>query len=435
MQNCWYLKLEMNAAGIARLHSCMLAASGGIMKQDYRNRLAGLILTLCFIFMAPGSGLMAENSANLSDKAFEKLGLTISYLFERLGSAGISAARGNFVAGFDKPRFSRDFRKMRLKVTGLQRMPVEAVKHKATRFFFTETPLPPRTECVGFFRLFPPENLQELPAGSTVSLVYRLDLEINLQECVKIAAKAGINFAIAESGILESEKLLAPIKKITNDNLSILLERFFPKVVQLIVNKGTDSLLDGFLSAGKSRENILRYVGIDQLAPFTIFAAIEICKFVAAQQVKNLAMGTAGAALSTIVIPVPVIGQVAVGAMLVNLAITNAPGLINWSIDEFQKGVFRDRLGKATMHLMGKYPPGIAQIRWFENQVKAEAAKDDYSTLHRILFFLRLQPVPVRKPWKQALKLYVAPVSGQLKRSESFKAERYLSIINYLLNE
>jgi len=126
---------------------------------------------------------------------------------------------------------------------------------------------------------------------------------------------------------------------------------------------------------------------------------------------------------------------VAIGAVLVNLAITNAPGLINWSVEEFKKGVFRDRLGKATMNLMGKYPPGNSQVRWFEDQVKTEAAKDDYSTLHRILFFLRLQPLNVRKPWKPALKYYVAPVARQAEKNASFKAERYLSIINYLLHE
>jgi len=136
--------------------------------------------------------LLADAPAKISDRAFERLGLTIACLFERFGDAAINAGRGNFVASFERPKFSRDYRKMRLKITGMQKMPVEAVKHKVTRFFFAETPLPPRKECVGFFRVFPPENLEELAAGSPVSLVYRLDLEINLQECVMIAAKAGI---------------------------------------------------------------------------------------------------------------------------------------------------------------------------------------------------------------------------------------------------
>ncbi|EKD83214.1 MAG: hypothetical protein ACD_39C00814G0001 [uncultured bacterium] len=87
------------------------------------------------------------------------------------------------------------------------------------------------------------------------------------------------------------------------------------------------------------------------------------------------------------------------------------------------------------MYLMGKYPPGKGQVQWFEDQVKAETAKDDYSTLHRILFFLRLQPFQVRKPWKQAIKFYAPPVARQVEQRQSFKAERYLSIINYLLNE
>lgn len=405
------------------------------MRSIEKNWLTGTMLVLLFSFVIPVTHLLAENSVKLSDKAFERLGQTIACLFERLGEVGINVGKGTFTASFNKPFFSRDYRKMRLKITGMQKMPVEAVKHKVTRFFFTETPLPPRKECVGFFRLFPPENLADMPAGTPVSLVYRLDLEINLQECVLIAAKAGVNFAIEESRILESDKLFVPIRKISDHNLRLLLERFFPKMVQLIVNKGTHNLLNGVLSAGNTRESVLRSVGIDQLAPFAIFAAIEISKYVAADLVKNMAMGSAGAALSTITLPVPVVGQVAVGAMLVNLAITNAPGLINWSVDEFKKGIFRDRLGKATMHLMGKYPPGIAQVRWFEDQVKSEAAKDDYSTLHRILFFLRLQPLNVRKPWKQALKAYVSPVSGQAQQGQSFKAERYLSIINFLQNE
>lgn len=405
------------------------------MKLNNKKLSATKTLTLFCLFYMQLPFLLADTSAKISDRAFERLGLTIACLFERLGDAAINAGRGNFVASFERPKFSRDYRKMRLKITGMQKMPVEAVKHKVTRFFFAETPLPPRKECVGFFRVFPPENLEELSAGSPISLVYRLDLEINLQECVMIAAKAGISFAIEESGILESEKLLIPVRKISNDNLRLLLERFFPKMVRIVVNKGTDNILSSFLSAGSTRENILRSAGIDQLAPFTVFAAIEITKYLAAQQVKNLALGATGAALSTIIIPMPVIGQVAIGAMLVNLAITNTPGLINWSVEEFQKGVFRDRLGKATMHLMGRYPPGSSQVRWFENQVKSEAANDDYSTLHRILFFLRLQPMNVRKPWKPALKNYVAPVARQADKNASFKAERYLSIINYLLNE
>jgi len=55
------------------------------------------------------------------------------------------------------------------------------------------------------------------------------------------------------------------------------------------------------------------------------------------------------------VLPVPIIGEVALGAILVSLAVKNAPGLLAWGVKEFQKGIFRDRLGKATMHLMGKY--------------------------------------------------------------------------------
>lgn len=405
------------------------------MQLNNKKTAATKVMTLFFLFFIQLPLLLAETPAKISDRAFERLGLTIACLFERFGDAAINAGRGNFVASFERPKFSRDYRKMRLKITGMQKMPVEAVKHKVTRFFFAETPLPPRKECVGFFRVFPPENLEELAAGSPISLVYRLDLEIDLQECVMIAAKAGISFAIEESGILESEKLLIPVRKISNDNLRLLLERFFPKIVQIIVNKGTDNILSNFLSAGSTRENIMRSAGIDQLAPFAVFTAIEMTKYIAAQQVKNLALGATGAALSTIVIPLPVIGQVAIGAVLVNLAITNAPGLINWSIEEFQKGVFRDRLGKATMNLMGKYPPGNSQVRWFEDQVKTEAAKDDYSTLHRILFFLRLQPMSVRKPWQPALKYYVAPVTRQAEKNASFKAERYLTIINYLLNE
>ncbi len=390
-----------------------------------------LILLLCTTIVTP----LSAETVKLSDRAFERLGQAIFAFSQKLSEALISTGHGNFVASFDQPKFSRDYRKMRLKVTGMQRMPAESARHKVTRFFFTETPLPPRKECVGFFRLFPPENLDELASDAPVSMVYRLDLEINLQECVLIAAKAGISFAIEETGVLESEKLLVPVRKISNENARMLLERFFPKVVQLAVNKGTDSLLNSFLSTGSDRESVLKYAGIEQLAPFAVFATVEITKYLAAQQVKNLAMGATGAALSTIVIPMPVIGQVAIGAILVNLAITNAPGLINWSVEEFKKGVFRDRLGKATMNLMGKYPPGNSQVRWFEDQVKAEAAKDDYSTLHRILFFLRLQPMNVRKPWKPALKYYVAPVVRQAEKNASFKAERYLSIINYLLTE
>jgi hypothetical protein len=412
----------------------MLLKTGGEMKLIAENRFAGIMLILLFSFVIPAPHLLAQDSPKLSDKAFERLGQAIACVFERLGQAGISAGKGNFTASFDKPKFSRDYRKMRLQITGMQRMPVEAVKHKVTRFFFTETPLPPRKECVGFFRLFPPENLEKLPAGAPVSLVYRLDLEINLQECVLIAAKAGISFAIAESGILESDKLLGPVRKISNEHLRAILERFFPKLVQLAVNKGTTNILNNFLSAGNG-QNILRFAGIAELGPFATYIGIEICKHIAAQQVKTMAMGSAGAALSAITLPMPVIGQVAVGAMLVNLAITNAPGLINWSVEEFRKGVFRDRLGKATMCLMGKYPPGKSQVQWFEDQVKSEAAKDEYSTLHRILFFLRLQPLQVRKPWKQAIKFYAPPVARQAEQRQSFKAERYLSIINYLLNE
>ncbi|PKL46824.1 MAG: hypothetical protein CVV42_15080 [Candidatus Riflebacteria bacterium HGW-Riflebacteria-2] len=404
------------------------------MKTNTRNQFARAIFLLCIFFIGSAPYLLAQDAPKLSDKAFARMGQAITYLFERLGQAAITAGKGNFTASFDKPNFSRDYRKMRLQITGMQKMPVEAVKHKVTRFFFTETPLPPRKECVGFFRLFPPENLDKLPAGAPISLVYRLNLEINLQECVLIAAKTGVNFAIEESGILASEKLLIPIKKISNENLRAILERFFPKLVQLAVNKGTGNLLNSFLSAGNG-QNILRVSGIGELGPFATYIGIEICKHVAAQQVKNLAMGSAGAALSAVTLPMPVIGQVAVGAMLVNLAITNSPGLINWSVEEFRKGVFRDRLGKATMNLMGKYPPGKAQVSWFDKQVKAEATKDDYSTLHRILFFLRLQPLHVRKPWKQAIKFYVPPVARQAEQRQSFKAERYLSILNYLLNE
>lgn len=262
---------------------------------------------------------------------------------------------------------------------------------------------------------------------------FRLDLEVNLQQCVIIAAKSGISFAIEESKLLESDRLLFPLKKIPNEQFRVFLEKLFPGLCRFIADGAVDKALKVALSSGKDKpQAAMMFLGADDFLSFASFAAIQGGKFVVARQLQNLAAGAAGAAISSIVLPVPVIGELALGAMLVSLAVKNTPDLLSWSIKEFQKGLFRDRLGKATMYLMGQYPPGRAQILWFEKQINAEAGNDDFTTLHKTLFFLRLQPPSVRRPWKKVLGNFAIPVARQVETGKSFKAERYLSIIRYL---
>jgi len=393
------------------------------------------IISFVFLMLVCAQPGAAENT-KLSDRGFQRLGLLLQHFFERFATAGIELGRGNFTASVGRPVFSSDNRRMHFSVTGMQKMSVEAVRHRITRFFYTETPLPPRKEYTGFFRVYPPETLDRIKAGSMVSLPFKLDIEINLQQCVFIAAKSGINFAINESKVFESDNLLIPFKRVQNEEYRKLLEKFFPTMCRLVLNRGIDQVLNNLLSTSTNRsDNVFKAIGIDDLISLGTFASIHGVKHIAAHQLKNLAAGAAGSALATLVIPIPVFGELALGAMLVSLAIKNSPEIISWSIAEFQRGIFRDRLGKATLHLMGKYPPGSHQIQWFDKQIAAEAAKDEFETLHKTLFFLRLQPAGVRKPWKSALKLFRVPVAAMSDRKTSFKAERYLTIIDFLLSE
>lgn len=397
-----------------------------------RNRyIAVLLLLLCSV-MATHSPVLAQN-VNLSSKAFARLGQAVHIFFDRFAEAATYISKGNFTAKVSKPDFSRDNRKMRLRIAGIQKLPAGIVRHKVVRFFYNETPMPYRSEYAGFLRVFPPVSLEKVTDKTPVKLGYRIDLEINLQECVKIAARSGINFAIDKSGLLESEKLLLPLKKIENKEFQNLLAKLFPSLCNFALNRGINKTLDLILSAGSGKpQSAFKAVGMDDFVSFVTFAAMQGGQYVIAQQVSNLAAGAAGAAVSTIVLPVPIIGEVALGAILVSLAVKNAPALLAWGVKEFQKGIFRDRLGKATMHLMGKYPPGRHQIVWFEKQIRSEAQKDDYQTLHRLLFFLRLQPLSVRRPWKKVLNSYAQIIETRVENADSFKAERYLAVIRFL---
>lgn len=390
-------------------------------------------LLLITIFLFLNSCQLPANEANLSHKAFQRLGQTIHLMIDRFAEAGAYVSKGNLNVKVGPPVFSKDFRKMQMRITGYQKLPISALKHRAIRFFFAETPLPPRKECVGFLKVFPPANHETLAATSIINLPYRLDLEVNLQQCVFIAAKAGINFALNETKLLEDQKLLLPLQKINNAEFRKLLEKFFPAMCRFTLNKGIDKTLDTALSIGSGKpQSLLLSVGLDDFFSFAALAAIHGGKHVAAQQLKNLAAGSAGVALSAMVVPIPVVGEMAIGAFLVSLAIKNAPGVIDWSIQEFQRGIFRDRLGKATMYLMGKYPPGRFQVEWLQKQVGKEAEKDEFATLHKILFFLRLQPTSVRSPWKKVLASFAKPVAAKVSVGDSFKAERYLSVIRFL---
>ncbi|MEW6710402.1 MAG: hypothetical protein AB1403_11320 [Candidatus Riflebacteria bacterium] len=397
--------------------------------RNNRKPLAGLLLVLV---LACTVQLPAQQT-RISDAGFKRLGQIIHLFFDRFGEAATYVGKGNFSAKVGSPVFSRDCRKMQIRITGAQKMSIEAARHRIIRFFHAETPLPPRSEYVGFFRVFPPANLDKIEAGGKINLPYRLDLEVNLQQCVLIAAKSGINFALDQSKILESDKLLVPLQKIKNDEFRGQLEKLFPGMCRFLLNKGLDKVLNTALSSGQNKpQALIMSVGMDDFLAFVAYASVQAGKVVVEQQVKNLAAGAAGAAISAIVIPVPVVGEVALGAILVSLAVKNAPNLLSWGIAEFQKGMFRDRLGKATMYLMGKYPPGRSQVDWLIRQIKGEAARDDFTTLHKTLFFLRLQPVSVRRPWKKVLSSFAEPVQAQLEAGSSFKAERYLAIIRFL---
>lgn len=389
-----------------------------------------------YVFLLSPAPTNASQAVELSNAAYSRLGQALYLFIEKFAEAGGAIGRGNFTAKAGKPRYSANFRKMSIQIIGIQKLPVEAARHRAVRFFFTETPLPLRKECTGFFRVYPPENLESISARSSISLPFRLDLEINLQECVFIAAKSGIGFAIDESKILESDKLLIPLKNISNAQFKGLLEKFFPSICSFVADRSSSRFLNSALSIGaENKQQTLKAIGIDEVIAFTTFASLQAAKYVASQHVARIAAGSVGTVIATIVVPVPVVGEVAVGAMLISLAIHNAPALLEWSIKEFQKGMFRDRLGKITMHLMGKYPPGSYQVTWFIDQVKKEALKDEFVTLHKTLFFLRLQPRNVRLPWKKALRPLVEPLTKQSLKNQSFKAEKYLSIVNYLLSE
>jgi hypothetical protein len=72
-------------------------------------------LLVLIAFWAGSLSLLAQES-KVSDIGFKRLGQIIHLFFDRFAEAATYVGKGNFSANVAKPVFSRDFRKMQLRM-------------------------------------------------------------------------------------------------------------------------------------------------------------------------------------------------------------------------------------------------------------------------------------------------------------------------------
>ncbi|RCK77789.1 MAG: hypothetical protein OZSIB_2847 [Candidatus Ozemobacter sibiricus] len=334
-----------------------------------------------------------------------------------------------FSAAVASTAFAPGNRKVRVTITGVILVPGRYVRGRVLASLNQDCPLPSRPECQGLFRLELPANAAQADARTSYRVPFRLDLAVDVEATLKVLTMMGLGFGLKQVDLFPDEAFLRQLNHLPASNLHTVLGRFFPSFVSFLEKRTVSRAVDEILADGRlTGTRALQGLGLDELVGFGINFGLGLAQMAATTWVKEaVALGAGSAALA-----MPGMAPIAVGAILQVVAVKATGMLIDIGKEQFQAGIYRDRFAKIEAFFMGTWSPGEHHIPWLIDTVTAEAKKDRFDTIQKLILYLRAQ-APARRGWWNPLHPKLrAPLAFRAQQEGSWLAERYLAMWDLL---
>lgn len=392
------------------------------------------LLSAVFLGLCPiGPSLFQATPVQAAslDTAREKLGLALIAGLHRLLHVANDLGR-NFEGKISSWDFVDGHRRLRIRIEGFAVLEGRWIRHRVMQFLSVETPLPRRPECEGFFQVMIPEWAAKVPDRDPVPLPYRLDMQVDLDEAMKVAGMAAFNRLIEDLSIFSSADYQKVFAAVPNKRLQEILGKLFPGFLKYLTTRTVDTAFDQVLEHGGANGTaLLAGFNLDELIGFGLNFGLGLVSTAAG----GAAAGAAASAVGAAAITVPVIGEVAVGTVLVIVAAKTATTLVAWSKRAVQDTIFLDRFSKIDWYLLDRYPSGERDYNWFINQVNKESASEKYETLSQFMLFLRFRNLEIRRRWSPVMLQKIGPIlESRAVHHQSWSAPKYRGMIDILFS-
>jgi len=385
-----------------------------------------LLMTLCFLLGEPG----AADAGLTSEQMHERAGKGILFGLQRIFLVINQAGQGEFQVKLSSTAFSEGNTRLKLVIGGNLNVIGWTAKYWIAKLFPTEMPLPPRPECRGFLKVHLPEGLSGIADAAVVNLGFTVTLEVKVDECIRMIGMAVVGSGLSRVGLFESDAFLQILNQIPQAQIQYVTKKFFPKLFNFLARRSAKKFFDELLLDGQvTGSRIMTHIGLGEITGFAVNFGLGLARNAAVAG----AQGAVGASVGAAVCSLPMFGNIALGAVLVAITGKAVDSLLDFGMNAFEAGMYRDRFAKIEGWLLGTFSPGENQAEWLEQQVAAEAQKDDYSSIQRLVIYIQRVPPLKRGFWEPYVAKLRAPLEFKARQEGSWIAQKYLGILDVLL--
>lgn len=384
-----------------------------------------LMMTLCFLMCQPGAALAGVSPEQIHERAGKGILFGLQRIFLVINQAG----QGEFQIKLSSSAFSEGNTRLKLVIDGNLNVIGWTLKYWIAKHFPNEMPLPQRPECRGFLKFQLPAGFSDIADGKVVHVGFTTTLEVKVDECIRMIGMAVVGSGLSRVGLFESDAFLQILNQIPQAQVQYVTKKFFPKLFNFLTRRSAKKFFDELLLDGQvTGSRIMAHIGLGEITGFAVNFGLGLARNAAVAA----AQGAVGAGVGAAVCSLPMFGNIALGAVLVAITGKAVGSLLDFGLNAFEAGMYRDRFAKIEGWLLGTFSPGEHQAEWFEQQVAAEAQKDDYSSIQRLVIYIQRVPPLKRGFWEPYVAKLRAPLEFKARQEGSWIAQKYLGILDVL---
>jgi hypothetical protein len=393
------------------------------LRDDFR----GLVVLFCLAFLL--TAIAPANAGPTPEQIHERAGQGIIFGIKRIFQVISGAGGGDFAIALASHEFSAGNTRLRLDIQGQLNALGWTTRTWLVKHFSNEMPLPQRPECRGFLKLQLPDNAANQPNNALIPIGFTATLEVKVDECIRMIGLAIVGTGLSQANVFQSDAFLTILQRIPPAHVNYVLKKFFPKLFMFLGKRSAKLFFDEILLDGQvTGTRIMTHLSMEEFTGFAVNFGLGLARNAAIGTVQ----GAVGVGVGAAVCSLPFFGNVALGAVLVAITGKAADSLISFGMNAFEAGLFRDRFAKIEGWLLGTYSPGVNQADWLEEQVGAEAKRDDYSSLRRLVIHIQRVPPLKRGFWLPYVNKLRVPVEFKARQDNSWIAQKYLGILEVL---